>query len=103
MSTAFASHEASIKASQRDSKVGFAVRVLLALLNTDADLAQVESHSWTSSEVDHLDAKGREVLGRQKWIMYPLVERAEIEETRRVLIRSLATAFGIPASYPPMG
>jgi len=82
----------------------FTQRVLLALLTEQADLAQVEAHScWESSEVDHLDAKGREVFGRKKWIMYPLVERAEIEETIRVLIRSLANAHGIPASYPPMG
>jgi hypothetical protein len=63
----------------------------------------IAAGSWTSSEVDHLDAKGREILGGQKWIMYPLVERAEIEGTIRWLIRGLATEHGIPASYPLVG
>jgi hypothetical protein len=98
-----ASHNAWIRASQGNGKEGLTIRILLALLSAQADLAGVKSHSWTSSEVDHLDANGREVLGGQKWIMYPLVERAEIEGSIRVLIRSLATARGIPASYPPMG
>jgi hypothetical protein len=98
-----ASHKASIKAARGNGKQGFTVRTLLALLSELAFLDEVESHSWTSSEVDHLDAKGREILGGQKWIMYPLVERAEIEGTIRWLIRGLATEHGIPASYPPMG
>lgn len=73
----------------------------MALLTAQADLAEIKGHSWTSSEVDHLDADGREVLGGEKWIMYPLTKRAELEETIRVIIRCLATAHGIPVSYPP--
>jgi hypothetical protein len=29
-------------------------------------------------------------------------DRAELDETIRVLTRSLADAYGIPASYPPV-
>jgi hypothetical protein len=73
----------------------------MALLTAHANLAQIKGLSWTSSEVDHLDAKGL-VLGGEKWIMYPLEERAKLEEMIGKLIRSLASAHGIPESYPPV-
>jgi hypothetical protein len=74
----------------------------MALLTAQADLAQIKGLSWTSSEVDHLDARGREVFGGEKWIMYPLEERAKLEETIVELTRLLASAAGVPLSYPPV-
>ncbi len=72
-------------------KTAFTKRTLLALLTEQAELAKIpgelfERSPWPNTE----------------WISYP-ASRAAIEETIATLIRSLANAHGIPASYPPMG
>ena len=65
----------------------------MALLTEQADLARIPGHTFIMSEKNE---------GQKSWIRYPAA-RAAIEETIGVLIRSLANAHGIPASYPPMG
>jgi hypothetical protein len=75
------------------SKTDFTRRILLALLTAQADQAQIPGHTFVSSEKNE---------GQKNWIRYPAA-RAAIEETISVLIRGLANAHGIPASYPPMG
>jgi hypothetical protein len=67
----------------------FTQRTLMSLMTEQADLAQIPGHTITSQED-----------GEKKWIMYPVDARAEIEKTIRILVRSLANAYGIPASYP---
>ena len=71
----------------------FTTRALMALLTEQADLALVAGHRFVMSGNNE---------GQTSWIRYPAA-RAAIEETMGVLIRSLANAHGIPASYPPMG
>jgi hypothetical protein len=66
----------------------------MALLTAQADLAEFKGSPSTSS--------GPYKEGYREWISYP-ASRAEIEETIRVLIRSLATSHGLSASYPPLG
>lgn len=74
-------------------KAQFTETTLMAFLTEQADLAQIPGHAFTMSAHNE---------GLTKWIRYPAA-RAAIEETMAVLIRSLANAHGIPASYPPMG
>ena len=77
-------------ASQKESVRG----MFLALLTAQADLDQIPGSKSTSS--------GPYKEGYRKWITYPdTAARAEIEETIRVLTRSLATAHGVSVSYPP--
>jgi hypothetical protein len=76
-------------ASQKESVRG----MFLALLTAQADLAQFSGRPSTSS--------GPYSAGYREWISYPAA-RTELEETIKVLTRSLATAFGICASYPPV-
>jgi hypothetical protein len=71
----------------------FTQRVLLALLSYQADLAEIPGRKSTELSIKN---------GNTNWISYPAA-RAEIEETIRVLIRSLANEHDIPASYPPIG
>ena len=68
----------------------FTRRVLMALLTEHADLARIPGHTFVASEKNE---------GQKEWISYPSA-RAAIDETIRVLVRSLASAHGIPASYP---
>ena len=74
-------------------KTDFTRRILLAILTAQADQAQIPGKPFTELSVKN---------GNTKWVSYP-ASRAAIEETIRVLIRSLANAHGIPASYPPVG
>jgi hypothetical protein len=63
----------------------------MALLTAQADLAEFPGSKSTSSSYKE---------GYRDWISYP-ADRTEVEETIRILIRSLATAIGVSASYPP--
>lgn len=71
-------------------KAEFTETILMALLTEQADLAQIPGQTFTMSAHNE---------GQTKWIRYPAA-RAAIEETIRVLIRSLANAHGIAVSYP---
>jgi hypothetical protein len=74
-------------------KAQFTETILMALLTEQADMALIPGRKLVMSEKNE---------GQTNWISYPAA-RAAIEETMGVLIRSLANAHGIPASYPPMG
>jgi len=63
----------------------------MALLTAQADVGQIPGHTFTQS---------RNNEGLTEWISYPAA-RTELDETIRVLTRFLATACGVPASYPP--
>lgn len=65
--------------------------MLMALLTEQADLSRIPGHKSVSS--------GPYNEGQKEWIHYPAA-RAAIEETIIVLVRSLANAHGISASYP---
>jgi hypothetical protein len=70
------------------SQNAFTQRILLALLTEQAELAAMP-----------VIVIERNNEGQPNWIGYPAA-RAAIEETIRVLIRSLANAHGIALSYP---
>lgn len=67
----------------------FTQTTLLQLLTAQYDLDQMPG-----------ERSERSPWPNTKWISYP-ASRVQIEETIKVLIRSLATAHGIAASYPP--
>jgi hypothetical protein len=46
--------------------------------------------------------KAESVTGNILALLTALADRVELDETIRILARSLADAHGIPASYPPM-